>query len=207
MNIIKLWDNWHLKEAPQYPPDVLIGFILSNYKNFKGLSVIDFGSGNGVNSIFLAGLGFNVHSVDVSPEGINMLNDKLKDLKLNNCKTFIGDICKDLEFENNCDIAISIGVLDFLIDNVERINAFNNIFKSLKDKGQFLLVFTSDDDTRRLGQVEVREDIFEQHGYSRDEILSILSNFHLSELNIDKHICTKDNMKTQVSNWVITGIK
>lgn len=99
-------------------------FIVQNYNKLKEGTVLDFASGDGRNSIFLAKKGFKVTAVDFSNEALKRLNCFASKENIN-----VNTLCLDLS--NNESIS-SLGTFDniiiccykledFLIDYIEKL--------------------------------------------------------------------------------------
>ncbi|MFA5748135.1 MAG: methyltransferase domain-containing protein [Candidatus Absconditabacterales bacterium] len=101
--------------------------LLNNITEFKKNSkVLDLGTGEGKDSIYLAKLGFDVTGVDISRPGIDKLNNIIKQNKLN-VKTIVEDI-RNFEFNETYDIVLCFTVLQLL-----NLYEINEMIKKIQD--------------------------------------------------------------------------
>lgn len=109
--------------------------------NFIGKSILDLGAGEGKNSVFLANLGANIISVDVSEIAISRFNLQPNYYKSHNrIKTLTEDI-QNLSFKNECfDIIIAYGILHCLEDRNAIYDMVEKIKSWLKLDGYFVCV-------------------------------------------------------------------
>jgi SAM-dependent methyltransferase len=138
----KAWD-WSL-----IPPDtwktVADEFlpVALRWKELQKRKVLDLGCGRGRNSIFLAEMGFEVTAIDLSPAGIEQLQQIIKQRKITNIKTLVCDML-ELPFENgsfDCVLAfLSIGHTDYK----GLVSVIDKITNLLVDSGRFYVTFNS----------------------------------------------------------------
>lgn len=81
-------------------------------KKDHNLSVLDIGTGEGRDALYLAKLGFEVTAFDLSPVGVDKLYLQAKDKNLK-IETFVADI-KDFQIDKKFDICLSTGTLHYL---------------------------------------------------------------------------------------------
>lgn len=78
----------------------------------KGAKILDVGCGDGRHSLYLATLGFQVDSFDISESAINKI-DYLKEQNNLNINTYVCDVL-EFEFKYKYDLIIVHGVLQFI---------------------------------------------------------------------------------------------
>ncbi|HKI79249.1 MAG TPA: methyltransferase domain-containing protein [Ignavibacteriaceae bacterium] len=103
-------------------------------------SVLDIGCGDGRNSIYLAGKGFNITAIDISENGLRKLRQttKEKGLKIETENINAAEYC----FEKKFDLIIAYGVLH-LIKKEERKILLKRIKDNTRKNGfNVILVFT-----------------------------------------------------------------
>jgi tellurite methyltransferase len=109
-----------------------------------GAKVIEFGAGQGRNSIFLAEKGYTVRATDISPVGIELINKFAQENSLHNLNAEVGDACD--EINENYDAMIST----FMLHHLTRENALRFIarIQARTNIGglNFLATFTDDGD-------------------------------------------------------------
>ncbi len=149
---------WGIKPAP------IMEFLL---KHKKSGTVLDLGTGEGRNALFLAKHGFNVTAVDISREGIK----KLERLALENkvrINTFVKDI-RNFNFSENYDIILSFATLHFLEkEEIERV------IKKIKEHTSYngfnvITVFTEENPNKNFSYLFKRNEL--KKYYSDWEIL------------------------------------
>ena len=112
MSVKEHFDNIYkqCEKSPHQEPSVAVEAAVEYLK--KG-TVLDLGAGSGRDSIFLAKKGFEVTSVDISPEGLSLLKETIEDEGLKNIQTVEADVAEfkpSLEYDN----ILCIFVLHFL---------------------------------------------------------------------------------------------
>lgn len=105
------------------------GFLDKYLKYFKkeNFLILDLGSGNGTNSLFLLDKGYDVISLDFSSFALNELKEKNQ-----NAKIIEHDLLKDLPFEKeSVDLVIADLSLHYFSkeDTLKIINNIDNILK------------------------------------------------------------------------------
>jgi len=149
---------WGIKPAP------VVEFLL---KHKKSGTVLDLGTGEGRNALFLAKHGFNVTAVDISGEGIK----KLERLALENkvrINTFVKDI-RNFNFSENYDVILSFATLHFLEkEEIERV------IKKIKEHTSYngfnvITVFTEENPNKNFSYLFKRNEL--KKYYSDWEIL------------------------------------
>ena len=113
---MKDWDKIYKTEKNPFgsEPSLFIKNYLSDFPKDK--PILDLGSGDGRNAIFLAQKGFDVTCVDISKEALGKLTEKAKELRVQSkIKTIITDIAQ-FKFETSYGLIICYTILHFLLD-------------------------------------------------------------------------------------------
>lgn len=108
-----------------------VGILKDILKQKSSGNVLDLGCGTGGLSLDLAQKGFNVTCIDISKTAIQRIKEEAKKRKVK-----INAQCKDLEnykIEENYDIILILGVLQYLGDNGESF--LKQIIKKTNPKG------------------------------------------------------------------------
>lgn len=124
-------------EAP-IPTEELADFIKQH--NFsKGIKVIEFGCGEGRDSIFLAKSGFNVTAVDIAPSAIKRAKERVKEERVE-VDFLVNDVTalKGIS-DGNYDLGINIACLQMFPEYEDRRRHFSEVFRVLKSKALFFL--------------------------------------------------------------------
>lgn len=101
----------------------------------------DLGAGSGFASVALSELGFLVTALDTNQKLLDELQINSNDLSIN---TFCDDMLNFDKYLDSGDISLVTCLTDtiLLLDSKEKVKEiFEKIFKSLKDKGKFILSF------------------------------------------------------------------
>jgi tellurite methyltransferase len=118
-------------------------FIVEILKYKSSGSLLDLGTGEGRNAIFLAKKGFDVTGVDISSSGIKKFLSLAKKLKVK-VKGIVQDITK-FKFDKKYDVIISTATLHFLPKSKIK-SVINKMKKYTKEDGLNLIsVFTVKD--------------------------------------------------------------
>lgn len=105
-------------------PDRLVVELAGRLKS--GSSVLDIGSGEGRNAVFLAKSGFDVTAVDISENGI-MKTKKLAEVCNVQIKTYMMDVIEFLSKSPEYDAILCMNVLQFF--NADKIKLAIDIIK------------------------------------------------------------------------------
>jgi predicted methyltransferase len=113
-----------------------------------GMSVCDMGSGNGYHTLPMAeavgGTG-KVYAVDVQPEMIVMLNERIAEKAITNIEPIIGEVDDPKLPPNSCDIILLVDVYHEFSHPEAMLTGMK---KALKPGGQVVLVeFRAEDDS------------------------------------------------------------
>ncbi len=122
------------RHALGQPSKVITDFFTSY--PLKNSTVLDLGSGQGRDAIFIAKLGHTVLAVDISKAGTIQLNQDAKNQNLN-ITAVAADLCK-YKPKGKFDIIIIDRTLHIL-DPADRINVFTMALNHTKIKGYILL--------------------------------------------------------------------
>lgn len=153
----KIYRNIPLAEIPwniETPPDALVELVES--EKVKPCKTLDLGCGAGNYAIYLAGIGFEVTGIDISPSAIKAAieNARKKGVK---CDFFIADVLGDLS-----DVK---GTFDFIYDwevlhhihPPKRKKYVENVYRILNPDGKYLSVCFSEKDPQFGGSGKYRE--------------------------------------------------
>ena len=134
----EIYRNMNPEEIPwniEAPPNALIELVESG--KVKPCKTIDLGCGAGNYAIYLAGMGFDVTGVDISPTAIKMAkeNAKKKGVK---CKFLVADALGDWdEVKETFDFAYDWELLHHIFPE-ERKKYVRNVHRILNPKGKYL---------------------------------------------------------------------
>ncbi|MDG5814729.1 class I SAM-dependent methyltransferase [Chitinispirillales bacterium ANBcel5] len=127
-NYAKKYDSLIQKIKPTY--NLLIGYILEYIDSSK--DVLEIASGTGIITLEIAEKANKVYGCDISPEMVNVANEKLNKTKIKNIKFEVQDAYELDYMEESFDIVIASNVLHIMI-NPER--ALSSVYKVLKPNG------------------------------------------------------------------------
>lgn len=135
------------------PTEELASF-LEEWKLLKG-KVIEFGCGEGRDSVFLARSGFDVTGIDIAPSAIYRAREWACDEGLE-IDFRVGDITALDGVPDNCfDLGVNIGCLHMFLDSEDRIKHLHKAWRVLKpDAIYFFLNMgggTKEDEIERFG--------------------------------------------------------
>ena len=127
MNTHDSWEQIHkTKEWGAYPSEHIIRFIARNYYNVedrKKVKILDFGSGTGAHTWYLAREGFDTWAFDISETAIMRLKKRMEHENL----PVHAEVCDGL------NVSYETGFFDAVIDNVSIIsNRIDDIKKMYK---------------------------------------------------------------------------
>ena len=115
--------------------------LLNRYLPKQSSTILDVGGASGAYSFWLAGLGHEVHLVDLTPLHIEQAKkeqEKQNSPKLASCQ--IGDACNLNFAENYADVVLCMGPLYHLQDPEERNKCLSEAFRVLKPGGLLFAV-------------------------------------------------------------------
>ena len=142
MNTHDSWEQIHkTKEWGAYPSEHIIRFIARNYYNVedrKKVKILDFGSGTGAHTWYLAREGFDTWAFDISETAIMRLKKRMEHENL----PVHAEVCDGL------NVSYETGFFDAVIDNVSiisnRIDDIKKMYKTsyriLKSGGKLITV-------------------------------------------------------------------
>jgi SAM-dependent methyltransferase len=142
--------GWDWSQIPEehwnQPSDEFLPVAL-RWKELGKKTVLDLGCGRGRHSLFLAGMGLNVTAVDISPEGIEQLQQEAKQRKLSGkIKTLVRDML-ELPFPVNSFDAVLAFLSITHTDYAGLKKVIAKITHILKDSGRFYVTFNSKNST------------------------------------------------------------
>lgn len=115
--------------------------LMNRYLPKNKATIVDVGGGAGAYSFYLAGLGHDMHLIDLMPLHIEQARaeqEKLSSPKLASCK--VGDACQ-LDFPDHfADVVLCMGPLYHLPDEEERKQCLKEIYRVLKKGGLLFAV-------------------------------------------------------------------
>jgi ubiquinone/menaquinone biosynthesis C-methylase UbiE len=118
------------------PTEALVEFI-QEFNLPRGLKAIDFGCGEGRDSIFLAKMGFRVTGIDMAPSAVQRAKHwaSKEGLEIN---FKVGDIINLPDEKDNCyDLAINIACLHMITDQKARNQHLREAHRILKKDGLY----------------------------------------------------------------------
>lgn len=132
--------------------------LLEEFLPKKSCTILDIGGAAGAYSFWLAGLGHQVHLLDLTPvhiEQAKALQEQADSPKLASCQ--VGDAC-NLDFSDNfADVILCMGPLYHLPDSDDRKKCLSEAFRVLKPGGLLFAVsisrFVSLLDSFRIGAI------------------------------------------------------
>jgi SAM-dependent methyltransferase len=157
-------DGYWTEAADEFLP------VAMRWKKLNVKTVLDIGCGRGRHTLFLAGLGFDVTATDISPEGIEQLNEKARERKLESkIKTLVCDMLELPFRDKSFD-----GVLGFHsvyhTDYVGLKTLIAKITDFLKENGQLYITFNSKcNPSFRASDNEVIDDYTVIRHFGREE--------------------------------------
>jgi SAM-dependent methyltransferase len=146
-----------LEEIPwivEKPPEVLVGLIDSGV--IRPCKAVDLGCGTGNYAIYLAGRGFQVTGIDISPTAIGIARDNAKSQGAR-CDFIVADVLGDLnEAKGTFDFAYDWELLHHIFPE-QRTKHVENVSRLLRPDGRYLSVCFSEKSTQFGGSGKYRE--------------------------------------------------
>jgi len=140
----EFFDKWYFdlyQESPRFKKDYIEkenAFIRRVLDLPKGSKILDLCSGYGRHSVLLAKHGYKVTAFDLNKKALNLLKCKAKENNLD-IEIIEGDMRK-IPFNNRFDGVINIFTsFGYFENDRENLKVLEEIRKSLKDNGKFLL--------------------------------------------------------------------
>jgi len=153
----EIYRNRALEEIPwivETPPKVLVDLIESGM--IRPCKVVDLGCGTGNYAIYLAGRGFQVTGIDISPMAIGIARENAKS-KAAQCDFIVADVLGDLkEVEGTFDFAFDWELLHHIFPE-QRKKYVENVSRLLNPKGCYLSVCFSEQNPQFGGSGKYRE--------------------------------------------------
>lgn len=117
---MKNWNKLYKNEITPFgsEPSLLIKKYAGKFPRSK--PILDLGSGDGRNALFLVNAGHNVTCVDISAEALNALNKKAKELGVGGRIITVHKDAKDFKFERFYEGVVCFTLLHFLKDSDAR---------------------------------------------------------------------------------------
>jgi SAM-dependent methyltransferase len=191
-------------------------------KAFFGLKVLDLGSGNGKNSVYLAKKGAEVIGLEFSNQAINLAEDLLKkslaEIKVTggSLKFFQESIGKDFNFPDNYfDLLLDITSSNSLNEK-ERENFLKESSRVLRPGGYFFargLLKDGDKNANFLlknfpaqepGTYTIPEFGLTERVFSKKELLDLYQKyFEIKEFKKETHYTTYGNRKYKRNFWIL----
>ncbi len=124
----KVLTNFALEQKNKFLPDV----------DWKGMNVLELGSGRGGVGLHLARLGANVTLVDFSPTALTQA-EKLYALEGLEVKTVTGDVTHpDVNFDQKFDLIVDSHLLHCLTEDPDRSSFYGLVSDHLTSRGIFV---------------------------------------------------------------------
>lgn len=161
------------------PPDALVELVQSG--KIRPCKTIDLGCGIGNYAIYLAGQGFEVTGVDISPTAIKTATENAKKRGVK-CRFVVADLLGDLHevVNETFDFGYDWEVLHHIFPE-DRKKYTKNVYNILKPGAQYLSVCFSEKDTQFGGAGKFRKTRFGTTLYfsSESEIRDLLSPYFI----------------------------
>ncbi|OAB38383.1 class I SAM-dependent methyltransferase [Paenibacillus glacialis] len=178
-----------------YPDENLVSYF--NSDRFKPINVLELGSGNGRNAIYMTEQGCRVDAVDISQEAVEWARNNA--ISKNVSVNFICGNVFELELdETTYDLVYDSGLLHHLVPH-QRFKYIDIINRVLKPNGLFGIVCFADG-FEEISGVHTRTDesiyrVYSMQGgiaYTQEDLREILSD-HFEEVEI-RHMkeCSND---------------
>jgi SAM-dependent methyltransferase len=153
----EIYRNRALEEIPwivEKPPEVLVDLIDSGI--IRPCKAVDLGCGTGNYAIYLAGRGFQVTGIDISPTAVGIARENAKG-KGARCDFIAADVLGDLdEVGGTFDFAYDWELLHHIFPE-QRAKYVENVSRLLSPDGRYLSVCFSEKSTQFGGSGKYRE--------------------------------------------------
>ena len=211
----KHWDGLHgsARFRPRFPTEAVVRFVSGNFpEGGAGLAALDIGVGAGRHTKLLAEMGFDVHGMDISPEGIEHCRKMLADHGLK-AELAIGSM-HALSFPDaRFHVAVSYGV--FLYTNRAGLDrAVAEMHRVLRPGAPAFVMLRTTDDYRCGKGVEIEPQTFRleidetnelgtiQHFLSEQDVPDVFRAF--SSIAFERTEVTFAARQKKNSDWLIT---
>lgn len=169
---------WNIEE----PPKALVELVEGG--KLRPCKAVDLGCGTGNYAIYLAGKGFDVTGVDISPTAIRIAEDNARKKGVR-CRFVVADVLGDLkELKETFDFAYDWELLHHIFPK-QRQRYVRNVYRKLNPKGRYLSLRFSEKDPQFGGSGKYRETPLGTLLYfsSEDELRDLFEPyFHIDEL-------------------------
>jgi SAM-dependent methyltransferase len=136
------------------PPAALVGLVESG--RVQPCRAVDFGCGTGNYAVYLAGRGFDVTGIDISPEAIRIATENAKGKGVR-CRFIAADLLGNLhEIEGTFDFAYDWELLHHIFPE-DRKTYIRHVHRVLNAGGLYFSVCFSDDDPQFGGSGKYRK--------------------------------------------------
>jgi SAM-dependent methyltransferase len=153
----EIYRNRALEEIPwivEKPPKVLVDLIESGV--IRPCKAVDLGCGTGNYAIYLAGRGFQVTGIDISPTAIGIARENAKS-KGARCDFIVADVMGDLEEAGGTfDFAYDWELLHHIFPE-QRTKYVENVSRLLDPNGRYLSVCFSEKNLQFGGSGKYRD--------------------------------------------------
>jgi cyclopropane fatty-acyl-phospholipid synthase-like methyltransferase len=141
---------WNVKE----PPKVLVDLVEGG--KVRPCKALDFGCGAGNYVVYLAGKGFDVTGIDISPTAIHLAQENAKKAGVR-CRFIAADVLGDLkEVDGTFDFAYDWELLHHLFPEQRKIYAAN-VHRKLNPQARYLSLCFSEQDPAFEGSGKYRD--------------------------------------------------
>lgn len=174
------YDEWYKTRKGVFIDEIETKCLFDLFKAKKGMKVLDVGCGTGIFSIKLAKLGCRVVGIDISDKMLEKAKEKamVENLDIEFLKM---DACK-LDFaDETFDAAISVAVLEFVLDYSKFLD---EMFRVVKKNGR-IVVGTINKDSKwgKLYKSEAFSNtVFKHASFKNPEMLGRIHSDELMEI-------------------------
>lgn len=152
-----IYRSRHPDEIPwnsETPPDLLVHLL--GEEKIVPCKTVDYGCGTGNYAIFLAGKGFDVTGIDISPSAIEIAK-KTAYQKGISCDFIVADVLSEMqEVQYTFDFAYDWELLHHIFPS-ERQKYVENVYRYLNPGGKYLSVCFSEEDLAFGGAGQYRK--------------------------------------------------
>ena len=204
----------------KYPDEDLIRFMAENFYHIpfserKKIKVLDFGSGCGRNSIYLAKEDFNVYGLETTDSGIKVSKKQAKKEEAD--ISFIQSDLTGANFPDNFFNAV-VDIQSIQHNKLKEIeDVASEIHRILKDQGLLFSKMVSIKDYSYGTGREIEENTFTDipqgsfsnlgisHFFSLDEIEKLFKRFR--NVSVERYERTLEDRSKKVQYWLVTARK
>ncbi len=167
---------WNIEDPPQALVELVEGGLVRPCK------AIDLGCGAGNYAIYLAGKGFDVTGVDISPTAIKIAEENARQKGVR-CRFLTADVLGGLEeIQETFDFAFDWELLHHIFPE-NRAKYVRNVYRNLSSKGSYLSVCFSEKDPQFGGSGKYRKTRLDTLLYfsSENELRELFSPYFIIE--------------------------